>query len=132
MQHQINSGLLFAIATGGAIGAVARYLVMSMAGHMIGHGFPWGTVIVNVAGSFILGALIETMALVWSPSEAIRAMLIVGVLGSFTTFSTFSLDIQSLITRGEFVLAGGYILGSVIAGVVAFLAGMALFRIIWS
>ncbi len=132
MQNYSNMTMILAIAAGGAIGAVARYFVMSTAGHLIGHGFPWGTVIVNVAGSFALGALIETMALVWSPSEAIRALLIVGVLGSFTTFSTFSLDIQSLITRGDFVQAGSYVIGSVIAGVVALLAGMALFRLIWS
>ena len=132
MLNFTNPGILLAIAAGGAIGAVARYLVMSAVGHWIGHGYPWGTIIVNVVGSFILGALIETMALVWSPSEAVRAMLVIGVLGSFTTFSTFSLDVQSLIVRGDFLQAGGYITGSVIAGVAAFLAGMALFRYVWA
>ena len=130
--------MIFAIAAGGAIGAVARYMVMSTTWHWIGlgyhgfPGFPWGTIIVNVIGSFVLGALIETMALVWSPSEAIRAMLVIGVLGSFTTFSTFSLDVQHMIARGEFLYAGGYITGSVVASIAALLIGMALFRMIWT
>lgn len=131
-----NMGLVLAVAAGGAFGAVARYGVMSSVGywfgHWFGHGFPWGTVVVNMVGSFLFGCLLETMALVWSPSETIRAMLVIGVLGSFTTFSTLSLDIQVLLTRGNFLHAGGYIVGSVMAGVVALMAGMALFRYVWS
>ena len=90
------------------------------------------TIVVNVLGSFVLGALVETFALVWSPSDAVRAMLVVGVLGSFTTFSTFSLDIQTLITRGSFMAAGGYVAGSVVVSIMAFMAGMAIFRLIWA
>ncbi|MBT3556484.1 MAG: fluoride efflux transporter CrcB [Rhodospirillales bacterium] len=124
--------LIVWVAAGGAMGAVARYLSMSAVGHWFGHGFPWGTIVVNVVGSFVLGALVETFALVWSPSDAVRTMLVVGVLGSFTTFSTFSLDIQTLIARGSFMAAGGYVAGSVVAGIMAFMAGMAIFRLIWS
>jgi CrcB protein len=127
-----NAGLLLAVAAGGAFGAVARYGMMSAVGHWFGPGFPWGTIVVNVVGSFLLGCLIETMALVWSPSQAMRAMLVVGVLGSFTTFSTLSLDIQTLLTRGNFLQAGGYVAGSIIIGVAALVAGMALFRHIWT
>ncbi len=127
-----NTGLLLAVAVGGAFGAVARYGVMSAVGHWFGPGFPWGTIVVNVLGSFLLGCLIETMALVWSPSQAIRAMLVVGVLGGFTTFSTLSLDIQVLITRGNFFQVGGYIAGSIILAVFALLAGMAVFRQVWT
>ena len=124
--------MILSIAAGGAIGAVARYLSMSAVAHFFGHGFPYGTLVVNVVGSFLLGALVETLALVWSPSEAMRAMLVVGVLGAFTTFSTFSLDVQTLMLRGQYVAAGGYIAGSVILGVAAFLIGLALFRQAWS
>jgi fluoride exporter len=120
------------VAAGGAFGAVARYLSMSAVGHWFGHGFPWGTILVNVVGSFVLGALVETFALAWSPSESVRAMLVVGVLGSFTTFSAFSLDVQTLITRGSYLTAGGYVAGSVLAGVMAFVAGLAIFRLVWS
>ncbi len=124
--------LILFVAAGGAFGAVARYFSMSAVGHWFGHGYPWGTIIVNMIGSFVLGAMIETFALVWSPSEAMRAMLVVGVLGSFTTFSTFSQDVHILIVRGSYLSASGYIAGSVIVGVAALFAGMAIFRLIWS
>ncbi|MDH3239510.1 MAG: fluoride efflux transporter CrcB, partial [Alphaproteobacteria bacterium] len=93
--------VLFAVAVGGAAGAVARYLVMSAIGAVLGSGFPYATLTVNVVGSFILGLILETSALVWSPGEALRAFLVVGVLGAFTTFSTFSLDVAVLYERGE-------------------------------
>lgn len=128
----MNAKLLLFIALGGAGGAVARYITMSMVGHWFGHGFPYGTIVVNIAGSFILGALVETLALVWSPSEAVRAMLVVGVLGAFTTFSTFSLDVHTLAIRGSYMALGGYIAVSVLLSVSAFTLGLALFRHIWS
>lgn len=124
--------ILISIALGGAIGAVGRFLVMTGAGHWLGHGFPAGTLIVNVVGSFFLGSLIEVMALVWSPGEEMRAFLVVGILGSFTTFSAFSMDIIHLIDRGNYLVAGGYIAGSVLVSVFAFVAGMAVFRQILS
>ena len=120
--------ILISIAIGGALGAVGRFLVMSGAGYWLGHGFPAGTLIVNIAGSFILGSLLEIMALVWSPGEEIRAFLVVGFLGSFTTFSAFSMDTIHLIDRGNYLAAGGYIAGSVIVSIFAFMAGMAVFR----
>jgi len=122
--------MFLSVAMGGAIGAVGRYYLMSFIGNLFGHGFPYGTVVVNLIGGFLLGALIEISALVWSPSEEIRALLVVGLLGSFTTFSTFSLDIYSLLTRGNFILGGLYIVVSVIASVVALIAGMSLLRLI--
>ena len=120
--------LLISIALGGAVGAVGRFLLTSSAGHWFGHGFPFGTMIVNIVGSFVLGTLIELLALVWSPGEEVRAFLIIGVLGSFTTFSSFSLDTVTLIERGNTLLAAGYVGGSVIASVLAFVFGMAVFR----
>lgn len=128
----MNAKLLMAVAAGGALGAVARYLVMSAVGQWIGHGFPWGTLIVNTVGSFVLGALIEIMALQWSPGETARVFLVVGVLGAFTTFSAFSLDIQTLVMRGQMTLAGFYTIGSVAAGVAGLLFGMSVFRQILS
>jgi len=122
--------MLMAVAAGGAFGAVGRFLVMSGAGHFIGHGFPYGTMIVNIAGSFILGSLVEISALVWSPSEEMRAFLVVGCLGAFTTFSAFSMDAMFLWSRGEWVSGGLYIVLSVSFGIAAFVAGMAVFRAI--
>lgn len=120
--------LLFAVAMGGAVGAMGRFVVMNAVGSMVGHGFPWGTFAVNLIGSFVLGALIEVSALHWSPSPEVRAFLVVGMLGAFTTFSTFSLDSYTLIERGQFGAVAAYIAGSVILGVLGLWAGMSLFR----
>ena len=89
--------VLFAIAAGGALGAIGRYVAISAIGQLFGSGFPYGTIVVNVFGSFALGTLIEGMTLIWSPNNEFRAFLIVGLLGSFTTFSAFSLDVVTLI-----------------------------------
>lgn len=119
---------LLSIAAGGALGALARYAVMSRAGHFLGHGFPFGTLIVNIAGSFLLGVLIEIVALKWSPSQEMRAFMVVGILGSFTTFSTFSLDVVVMIERGTYWPAAFYMAVSVVATIAALFAGMILFR----
>jgi CrcB protein len=75
-----------------------------------------------------LGAVIEVIALTWSPSEALRSFLVIGLLGSFTTFSTFSLDAMTLIERGEFLSAASYIIASVVVSVAALFFGMIIFR----
>ena len=110
-------GMMLSIAAGGAIGALARYAVMVRAGHLFGLGFSMGTLIANIAGAFILGALIELMALKWSPGQDMRAFLVVGVLGSFTTFSAFSLDLVLMIEHGSYGLAAAYVAVSVVAAV---------------
>ncbi|MCY4192665.1 MAG: fluoride efflux transporter CrcB, partial [Rhodospirillaceae bacterium] len=92
--------MLLAVALGGAIGAVARYGVGVWTGRVLGHGFPWATILVNVTGSLILGLLISYMALRTQFPAEWRAFLAVGVLGAFTTFSTFSLDATTLMQRG--------------------------------
>ena len=91
-------------------------------------GFPYWTMAVNIVGSFLLGALVEIMALVWSPSEEMRVFLVVGVLGAFTTFSNFSFDTVALIQRNELGLAALYVAGSVILSVVGFFAGLTVLR----
>lgn len=115
---------LLAVAAGGALGAVGRYLVMSGVGHVIGHGFPWGTLAVNIVGSFAMGVLIELLALVWSPPAELRALLVVGFLGAFTTFSTFSLDAWILVQRGATLAAAGYVAASVLLCVGGLVAGL--------
>jgi CrcB protein len=120
------------IAAGGAIGAVARHFVAVQFGGWLGHGFPWGVLIVNIVGSFVLGALVETFALAWSPSQELRALLVVGVLGAFTTFSAFSMDVVLLYERGQVLHAAFYIGGSVTFSVLAFFAAMRLLRLVLS
>ena len=123
--------VLFAVAAGGAVGALARYLSMSAVGALFGSGFPWATLAVNVVGSFILGILVELAALMWSPGEALRAFLVVGLLGAFTTFSTFSLDVAVLYERGAMLSAAAYIIASVVLCVGGLFAGLALVRAVY-
>ena len=120
--------MLLAVAAGGALGAVGRYLVISAVGQVFGTGFPLGTIVVNVIGSFLLGALTEAMALAWSPSPELRAMIVIGILGAFTTFSTFSLDVALLYERGALGQAALYVGASVVLSIGAFFLGLALLR----
>lgn len=120
--------MILAVAAGGALGAIGRFVITSGAGHWLGQGFPFGVVFVNVLGSFLLGALVELSALTWTPSPELRAFLEVGCLGGLTTFSTFSLDAVTLWQREEFVGAGIYAGGSVVLGVSGFVLGLAAVR----
>ncbi|MHA1600639.1 MAG: fluoride efflux transporter CrcB [Alphaproteobacteria bacterium] len=121
--------LYFAVAAGGALGAVCRYSFTSVVVPLLQPGFPVGTLAANVAGSFLMGALVEVLALAWSPSEAMRAFLVVGVLGAFTTFSAFSMEAVSLLQQGSVSAAMVYILASVFLSLAAVFAGMRLFRV---
>jgi CrcB protein len=119
---------ILAVAVGGMIGAVARYLVYVAAGHLLGTGFPYGTLIVNVVGSFAMGVLIETMALVWSTSTEVRLFLATGSLGACTTFSSFSLDFAVLYGRRDYGLCGLYTIASLAFSIGALFAGLHLMR----
>lgn len=121
---------LMYVALGGALGAIGRYTAMSAIGATFGHGVPFGTLFVNVLGSFALGVFVELSALVWSPSPELRAMIVVGVLGAFTTFSTFSLDVVTLFTRGDHSNAFIYVIASVVLSIGALWAGMTLTKLI--
>ena len=120
--------MVLAVAGGGALGALARYWIMGGVGHAFGTGFPWGTLVVNVLGSAVLGVLAGLMAFVWSPSPELRAFLVVGLLGALTTFSTFSLDVVVMIERGEWEPAGLYSVASVVLSVAALMGGLAAVR----
>ena len=113
---------LFAVAAGGAAGAAARFLVGTIAGG------PWGTFAVNVIGSFILGLFAGLMALSWNPAPEFRAFLTVGLLGGFTTFSAFSLDVVLLAERGRLELAAAYLASTVICSVGGLAGGLRLAR----
>ncbi len=119
---------LVVVAVGGALGAVSRYVVYVLAGLLLGTGFPYGTLIVNIVGSFVMGVLVEGMALAWTIPEQARMFLTVGILGAFTTFSTFSLDVAVLYERGRLDLAAFYILTSVVCSVGALFAGLYVVR----
>lgn len=115
---------LAAIAAGGALGAVARFLVAGAVERWLGAEFPHGTLAVNVLGSFAMGVLIGASAVAWSPSPELRAAIAIGLLGGFTTFSTFSFDVTVLTGRGEWAPAGVYIIASVFLSIGGLFAGL--------
>ncbi len=116
------------VAFGGAIGAAARYLVGVQAVRLFGLDFPWGTMIVNVVGSFAMGMVISLFALKLQASQEVRAFLTTGVLGGFTTFSAFSLDFAVLAERKALAAAGFYVIGSVGLSLMALFAGLWIVR----
>lgn len=120
--------MILAIAAGGAIGAVLRHLSNGAALHLLGPDFPYGTIGVNILGSFLMGLLIATFAHIWQPDQTVKAFLIVGLLGAFTTFSTFSLDVITLYERGALLAAATYIGVSVILSIAGLFAGLMLVR----
>ena len=124
--------LILAIAAGGAAGAVLRHYVNVQSLLWFGPAFPWSTLFVNVVGSFLMGLLVETSALVWSPGPALRAMIAVGFLGALTTFSSFALDTGALYARGALLPAFGYVVASVVLSIGAFFAALALVRAVAS
>jgi CrcB protein len=124
--------MYLSIALGGALGACARYGAGSLAVRLLGHGYPFGTLFVNIIGSFAMGMLIEYLALRWSPSPEVRSFLVTGFLGAFTTFSTFSLDVAVQVQKGAYLTAGGYIMLSVFLSIAGLFAGLHLMRLVLS
>jgi CrcB protein len=115
---------------GGGIGAAGRHGVNIAAARLLGIGFPWGTLIVNVLGSFAMGLLAAWFAFRAGAglSQHARLFLTTGILGGFTTFSAFSLDAALLWERGAIVAAVSYILVSVILSIAGLFVGLALVR----
>ena len=120
---------LFLVMAGGAVGSGARYLTGRATLAAFGPAFPWGTLMVNLIGGFLMGALVGTLARIAVPGENWRLLLAVGVLGGFTTFSAFSLDTVTMIERGNLGMAAIYIMVSVIGSCAALFAGLTLTRI---
>lgn len=116
---------LLIVAVGGAIGAAFRHLAGHAALRILGPGFPWGTLFVNVLGSLIMGLFIAWLARrTGGSSNELRLFFATGVLGGFTTFSAFSLDVASMLERGEMAASMGYVLASVIVSVFALFIGL--------
>lgn len=115
---------LFPVMIGGAIGAGARHLVGQAMLARLGPGFPWWTLSINIAGGLFMGLLIGVLARSGG-SETTRLFLSVGVLGGFTTFSSFSMEFWLLFERGQNAQAAAYVLASVIGAIAA--CGLGLF-----
>ncbi len=120
---------IFLVGLGGALGAIGRYGVSVVVGHFWRTQFPVATMLVNVSGSFAMGLLVGWLARALPPGQNdIRLFVAVGILGGYTTFSAFSLDVMTLIERGDVIPAVIYVVGSVLLSVLALLLGLIIFR----
>lgn len=123
----MNAYLL--VALGGALGAMARYAAGTLLGSL-GNGFPTSTFVVNILGSIAMGLLIGILARTTPQFQnEIRLFVAVGLFGGFTTFSSFSLDTITMIERGDYVLAGTYVVGSVLLGIAGLMMGLWAVRV---
>ena len=115
---------LVLVAIGGAVGSSLRHLVNVAAMRLAGLSFPWGTMVINIAGSFAMGVFIEMLGRRFNASNELRLFVATGILGGFTTFSAFSLDFAVLWQRGAAGQAVAYAAGSVVISVLALFAGL--------
>ncbi|MDG2285768.1 MAG: fluoride efflux transporter CrcB [Alphaproteobacteria bacterium] len=120
--------LILAVALGGAIGAVARYQSIGALTRWLGLGFPYGTLFVNVLGSFLAGLFLEFLATKLNSSPELRVFFAVGVLGAFTTFSGFALDVSVLTERANLLASGAYVALSVVLSIAGLFFGFWLMR----
>ena len=120
--------MALAIALGGAVGALSRHYMAAAVSRAFGLGFPYGTLTVNVVGCFLMGLLVEALALRFSITPEARGFLAVGLLGGFTTFSAFSLDAVLLYERGAFAAAAAYVAVSVVCSIGGLVAGLQIVR----
>lgn len=119
---------IFAVAIGGAAGAVARYLInISPAANLFAK-FPFPTFIINISGSFLIGFLLILLTDKIDVSDNLRMAVIVGFLGAFTTFSTFEMEVFGLVREREFITAAAYMLLSVFVGFIGVIGGVSLAR----
>jgi CrcB protein len=117
-----------AIAAGGAAGAVLRHFLNNAVTGMAGGDFPWGILAINILGSLAMGLMVGFFAQFHDPGQTVKAFLTVGVLGGFTTFSSFSLDAVMLFERGAIIQAAAYVGASLIVSLAALAGGMYLMR----
>jgi len=113
---------------GGGLGAALRHGINLAVARMLGTAFPYGTLLINITGSFIMGLVAAYFAFKGDASQHWRLFLTTGILGGYTTFSAFSLDVALLYERGELGLAALYVLASVALSIAGLFAGLALVR----
>lgn len=113
---------------GGGIGATLRHLINLTCARFMGTGFPWGTFVINITGSTVMGLIAGYLAFKGEASQPWRLFLMTGILGGYTTFSAYSLDAVLLYERGEVMLAASYVVGSVVLSIAGLFGGLALVR----
>jgi CrcB protein len=118
----------FWVGIGGCVGACARYALGTAVGRRFGTGFPYGTFVVNITGAFLIGVILTLLTERFVADPRWRLLLVVGVLGGYTTFSSFVYEAFVLADRGQWLRAGMYVIGSNIFGLSACVAGVLLTR----
>lgn len=121
--------ILLVIAAGGALGSGGRHLISTALPHAPDE-VPWSTVTVNVVGSYLLGLLMVFVIDVWPPQRYVRPFLGVGILGGFTTFSTYTMDGWALMSSGRYLAGGLYLVGSMAGALVAVWLGLVTARLL--
>jgi CrcB protein len=116
------------VFVGGGVGATLRHFLNMVCARAFGTGFPWGTFIINITGSTVMGLVAGYLAFKGEASQPLRLFLMTGVLGGYTTFSAYSLDAALLYERGELAAAALYVGGSVALSIAGLFAGLALVR----
>ncbi|WPO41575.1 fluoride efflux transporter CrcB [Tardiphaga sp. 42S5] len=116
------------VFVGGGLGATLRHVINMTCARCMGTAFPWGTFIINITGSTVMGLIAGYLAYKGEASQPWRLFLMTGILGGYTTFSAFSLDTAVLYERGDLGLALAYVLGSVVLSIAGLFAGLALVR----
>jgi CrcB protein len=125
-------GVVVAVGVGGGLGALIRYFMAGAVQPSWWPGFPFGIFVVNITGGLVMGLITELAALKIQMTPEMRAFLTTGILGGYTTFSTFSLDSALLMERGAYMQAAAYIVGSVAFSIVALFAGLWIVRAIYA
>ncbi len=126
----MNLKAILAVALGGGVGSALRYIVNFVVVARVGPGFPFGTLLINITGSLLIGVVAELAATSsWGMTPLLRLFLAVGVLGGYTTFSTFAFDTVTLVGDRTIGIATMYVLASVSLGVLAAFAGQVLVRL---
>jgi CrcB protein len=124
-------GMVLSVGLGGGLGALIRYFVAGWV-QPAGATFNWGIFVVNITGGLVMGLIVEASALKLNLSPEVRAFVTTGILGGYTTFSTFSLDSALLLQKGEYALAAAYVIGSVVLSIAALFAGLWIVRVIYA
>ena len=122
---RIHGSVVAAVALGGALGSAARWAVAEAMPHASGQ-LPWATLLTNVVGCALIGVLMVLVAERWPDRRLVRPFLGTGILGGFTTFSTYVVDTRTLVATGHAAVATAYLLGTLVAGLLAVVAGLRL------
>ncbi|MEU7424566.1 fluoride efflux transporter CrcB [Streptomyces sp. NPDC040750] len=125
---RLRGAVLAAVALGGLLGGTARY-ALALAFPTRRSGFPWVTFAINVSGAFVLALLLVYVSEIWPPTRYVRPFAAVGFLGAFTTFSTWMVDTDRLLGRGQYAAAALNIFGSLFAGLAATVLGLVVGRL---